>query len=784
MSFTAETYPNFMHNLYPTRIKYLVFILLLCCTDAAMGNTPGIINTLSLGEANHRYDVNSAAQASGLYPCPLGLNKTELTELNSIERTTLNTTTLPDFKKNNRYCFFINITNQTNQLNWALHFSNFFIDQVAVYLFDGTRLQKYRSDWIAGISDEKVNILGRAFPLHLEQNKQYLLAVELTADGIVAPPYIALTSKAHYHTWSEGMSYLYSLSTGIIVGLILLALLCSALLKDITFFWFGVSSLLLFSFFAIRSHLGIFVLHSTPGLPVWIWLWASATTTSVLLFARAFLLPEPSTRPIKKIFDLCIAYFLWVALLSLFLPKQWNLALYSLNGIIMMSIIFYAGIARVIESGRYYLIFMLGWVPVLFSLVEHVAIIVFEPMDYTSTLSYKILREPFYQIAHMLIHFVAMLIRIDALKKEKYQAEMRNEAKSRFLASVSHDLRQPLHSMGMFLAHLDAHINSTAGKKVLGKVYSLHTAMNDSFKTLMDLSRLEAGAVKLNNENIDMGLLIARMRLEFEPYAASKGLKIKFRCNIKKLHTDPELLERILKNLLGNAIKYTEKGGVLLGFRRRKGKLLIQTWDTGCGISAADQRVVFDIYERSEKVSTSHSGMGIGLAIVKHLVELLDGEITVKSTEKRGTLFQITLPYIDNSVHPPVSQNDNKVNSGVRIVLDITSTQRITQVTGSLKAWGYLTAGESHTVASEPITLVISESDTLPTAESMTASASHFEEQYGNVVIALFCAEVDRELAGKLTALNVHILSPHYRPAQLRSLIRYLESFQLKNMQQ
>lgn len=781
-----------MPSLYPTRTTCLVFILLLCCTAAAMGNTPGTINTLSLGEANHRYDVNSAAQASGLYPCPLGLNKTELTALNSIERTTLKTTALPDFKQNNHYCFFINITNQTNQLNWALHFSNFFIDQVDVYLFDGTTLQEYRSDWLAGINDEKVNILGRAFPLQLEQNKHYLLAVELTADGMVAPPYIALTSKAHYHTWSEGMSYLYSLSTGIIVGLILLALLCSALLKDITFFWFGVSSLLLFSFFAIRSHLGIFVLHSTPGLPVWIWLWASATTTSVLLFARAFLLPEPSTRPIKKIFDLCIAYFLGVALLSVFLPKQWNLALYSLNGIIMMSIIFYAGIARVIESGRYYLIFMLGWVPVLFSLVEHVAIVIFEPAAYTSTLSYKILREPFYQIAHMLIHFVAMLIRIDALKKEKYQAEMRNEAKSRFLASVSHDLRQPLHSMGMFLAHLDAHIHSTAGKKVLGKVYSLHTAMNDSFKTLMDLSRLEAGAVKINNENIDLGLLIARMRLEFEPYASTKGLKIRFRCNIKKLHTDPELLERILRNLLSNALKYTEKGGVLVGFRRRQGHLLIQVWDTGCGISTADQRVVFDIYERSEKVSASHSGMGIGLAIVKHLVELLDGEITVKSAdksrlpdklgmhEKNGTVFEIKLPHTKDCNHAFDNYSDDSDKKGVRIKLDLHQTQILNQVSDSLKNWGYLTADYSHTEKSAPITLIITECTKPLTLDSMSARVSTFEKQFGNVVIALFCDDIDRELAGKLGALNVHILSTRYRPAQLRSLIRYLESFQLK----
>lgn len=775
--------------------RYLAFVVLLSLATLAKGTSPQPSDSLLLSNPNTLYDVNSAQQASGLYACPQGLTRTDLAssdskipdladlqndQLQNIERAALKTTTLPKFKQNHRYCFFIKVRNETEQNKWKLHFSNFFIDRIDVSLFDGSTSREYRSDWLTGISDEKINVLGRAFSLRLENDKEYFLAMELSADGVVAPPYFALMSEARYHTWSTGMNDIYISSVGVILGLILVALLCSAILKDVTFFWFGISSLFLFSSLALRSHLGFFVFHSAESLSGWIWLWASATTLSILLFARSFLLPEAVESPLKKVFDVCIIYFFAVLLLSQFLPKNWNIAIYSLNAIIMMTVIFYAGIARVIGSGRYYLIFMLGWVPVLFSFLEHIAIVVIEPEAGESTLSYKILREPFYQIAHMLIHFVAMLIRIDTLKKEKYQAEMKNEAKSRFLASVSHDLRQPLHSMGMFLAHLNDHVNTKSGQNVLAKVYGLHAAMNDSFNKLMDLSRLEAGAVKLNTENIDLSRLIARMRLEFEPYACTKGLKIRFKSTVKSFNSDPVLFERILRNLLTNAIKYTEQGGVLVGFRTRKNHLLIQVRDTGCGISADDQGVIFDIYERSEKTSSSHKGMGIGLAIVKHLVDLLGGTIDIKSEEKKGTLFQIKLSYTEALNQEFDHLTDKSVKTGLRIVLDLPNNQARDQVSGSLKNWGYLTAGESQDEGVAPITLIITECDELLTAESMSKSVSNFEEQYGNVVIAMFCDNVERELAAKLTALNVHILSAHYRPAQLRSLIRYLESFLLK----
>ena len=768
-------------------VLVLLLILLIGFTMPTVGAVPDTGNVLILSDPKARHDVNSAPQASGLYACPQGLSPDAVVKpqrmamLDRIDPHSLQTTTLPDFQKNHRYCMFIAFRNETDQYQWKLHFSNFFLQKVKLILWDGTSLQAYQSDWASGVDTESINVLGRAFSLKLEQNKDYFMVVELTARGLVAAPYVALMTKHQYQTWSAAMSNLYSVSTGVVMGLVLMALLCSVILKDITFFWFGISSLFLFSIFAMRSHLGLFVLHGDEYLPPWIWLWATLALLSFMLFARSFLLPEPEDRPIKKIFNLSIVIFLFSLLLSHFLPRQWSVAMYLLDSIIMMVLIFSAGIVRVIEKGRYYLIFMLGWVPVLFSLVELVGTVTIEPEPGVSTLSYKILREPFYQIIHMLIHFVAMLIRIDTLKKEKHQAEMKNEAKSRFLASVSHDLRQPLHSMGMFLAHLNDYVSSSAGQNVLTKVYGLHTAMNDSFKKLMDLSRLEAGAVKLNNEQVDLRLLIARMQLEFEPYACAKGLKIRFRSNIKKLDADPELLERILRNLLSNAIKYTEEGGVLVGFRRRRDHLLIQVWDTGCGISADDQCMIFDIYERSEKVSASHKGMGIGLAIVRHLVDLLGGEILVRSTEsntraKTGTLFQVKLPYTDVSHQ----ETESKAKTGLRIIVDLPDAPMLSKVSGSLKSWGYLTTDESSEGGSVPITLIIMACADQLTAESMTECVSHLEEQYGNVVIGLFCDNVDRELAGKLTALNVHILSAHYRPAQLRSLLRYLESFLLK----
>ncbi len=760
--------------------RCLVFVLLCTVASIAAGGIPRAANSLLLNDSNIRYEINSARQGSGFFTCPEGLVSASGVDLANLKSHSHITTTLPDFKKNNSYCFFINFRNDTDQTNWMIHFSNFFIDQVKFVLINGSEPYANNRYFSTGLNDENINVLGRSFSLRLEQNKSYFLAIELIADGLVAPPYIGLMTERSYQDWSTGMDTIYNLSVGIILGLILVALLCSVILKDITFFWFGTSSLLLIFFFAIRSYIGFHFVYAAEGLPSWIWLWASTTMVSMLLFASSFLLPEPATGPITKVFNICIGYFLAVLLLSQFLPQSWNTAIFSANAFLMMAVIFYAGSVRVFYSGRYYLIFLLGWVPVMFSFLELVAVVAFEPETGSSTLSYKIIREPFYQIAHMLIHFAAMLIRIDALKRQKYQAEIQNEAKSRFLASISHDLRQPLHSMGMFLAHLNDHISSKSGQSVLAKVYALHASMNDSFKKLMDLSRLEAGAVRQNMESIDLNRLIARMRLEFEPYAYEKGLKIRFKTTLDNIYSDPLLIERIMRNLIANAIKYTDQGGVFVGFRARKDHFLIQVWDTGCGISTVDQRMIFDIYRRSEKVSRSHAGMGIGLAIVKHLVELLGGNIDVRSKEQKGTLFQIRLPLSNSFSDASDRRSDSSIKSGLRIILDLTNTQTLNQVSGSLKNWGYLTEDRSTAKGSSPATLIITEINELPTLKSMSELISNYKALYGNVVMTLFRDDIDRELADKLTALNVYILSPSYRPAQLRSLIQYLESFLLK----
>ncbi|WP_045825956.1 ATP-binding protein [Teredinibacter turnerae] len=765
----------------PSPTKYLLLLLLsfsplVFSETTAVQPAAGDFSYLLLLTQNHdAYELNTARQASGLFPCESGLTTDVIRNFSVSRHAAQKTTTLPNFRRNPHYCFLIRVQNQTAQQSWVLHFSNFYIDKIKAHVQTGEHAQEFFSDFSQGFGNTRLNVLGRGFDLHLEPNTTYNIAIELTADGIVAPPYLRLTTAAAYTSWSNNMGYIYSLAIGVIIGLILISLCCAAVLRDSTFLWFSLSSIFLLSFLCYRSVVGIKLFGYSPETSWWLWLWISALQISTVMFARAFLTEETPSARFQRLFDGTLIYFALSLALSFVLPLKLNMALFVFNGVVMMMLILLAGLDKLVRRGRYYLLFMLGWLPVLYALVELGFVALRVPDGYTSTLSYKVVREPFFQIAHMLIHFIAMLIRINELKKQSFLATMRNDAKSRFLASASHDLRQPLHSMGMFLAHLSEHIQNKSSRVLLSKVFQLHEQMNQSFGTLMELSRLEAGAEEAHIERVNLNSLLASLRVEYEPQAQSKGLNLRFYCTVNHLTTDPVLLERILRNLLSNAIKYTDRGGVLLGVRRRDQYLLIQVWDTGQGITSESRNVIFDIYQRSQHANSDHAGMGIGLAIVRHSAELLHGAITLRSRAGRGSVFELRLPAIE-APSLPAGSRETSTADRLRIVVELSETTLRSQVNACLHSWGYLASDQTASDQNAAVTLVIGESPGEADYEALVAHAQSLEARFGNVVQAQFGGTVERALAAKLTSLNVHTLSSEFRPAELRSLLRYLEA--------
>lgn len=225
-------------------------------------------------------------------------------------------------------------------------------------------------------------------------------------------------------------------------------------------------------------------------------------------------------------------------------------------------------------------------------------------------------------------------------------AETANRAKSQLLAAASHDLRQPLHALGLYVAALAARATGAEVRPLVGSVQRAVAALESQFEQLLDLSRLEAGAIQPAQVRVALAPLFARVAAELKPQADAKGLVLRVASTRRAVRSDPAMLERIVRNLVANAIRYTEAGGVLLGARQCGACIAIDVIDTGIGIPVEHHARIFEeFYQvREPRSSRSHAGMGLGLAIVRRLAALLGHRIEVASQVGRGSRFRVLAP--------------------------------------------------------------------------------------------------------------------------------------------
>ena len=244
-----------------------------------------------------------------------------------------------------------------------------------------------------------------------------------------------------------------------------------------------------------------------------------------------------------------------------------------------------------------------------------------------------------------------------ALDLARQEAINANEAKSRFLAHASHDLRQPLHAAGLFLESLDDHLGSQRNAEVIQKVRSSLAGLSKLFDTLLDVTLLDTGQIEINNQAVGISSVFEHLESEFSPIANNEDVLLRFVQSELTVRTDPFVIRRMLQNLLSNAIRNSQGGSVLVGCRRRNNGVDIQVLDNGIGISDADQKLVFDEFTRlaSDRSGETKSGLGLGLAIVARLAQMLNLDVTVKSTLGKGSVFSIVgLDVVDISAIQPI----------------------------------------------------------------------------------------------------------------------------------
>lgn len=371
------------------------------------------------------------------------------------------------------------------------------------------------------------------------------------------------------------------------------------------------------------------------------------------------------------------------------------------------------------------------------------------------------------------------------LLRQKEAAERANLAKSRFLAAASHDLRQPIHALGLYIGALRNAALAPELLAIAGRMEASIEAMDRLFAAILDISRLDAGVVEVRAETFALDPLVAAVCDEFREQARSKGLRLRYKRGGRHVRADRVLLERILRNLLSNAVRYTDRGEVRVRCCLRGGAVAIQVWDSGCGISEADLPLIFEEYFQVGNFERDREkGLGLGLAIVRRLSTLLGAEIKARSRLGRGSCFEIRLPpgrEADASVRSAPDEASAATEAGLVVVVDDEAAVR-DAMRAALSSWGYsVVAAEGGRQAlaalqasAEAPTLLLCDLR-LRRGEDGLAVVEQFRARFGAALPAvLVTGDTAPERVAQAHASRIHLLHKPVSSGKLRAIVRNL----------
>ena len=261
------------------------------------------------------------------------------------------------------------------------------------------------------------------------------------------------------------------------------------------------------------------------------------------------------------------------------------------------------------------------------------------------------------QVRHRTEELNNVLSRLEGMNAElshaRDEAERANRFMTRFFTAVGHDLLQPLHAARLTLSELNDVQKTPDALRLSSNISSALTTIEELLTSILDISKLDAGAFVPKIQAVALGDMFQQLALATEPMARRKNLELRWRPTGLAVHSDPLMLRRILQSLIANAVRYTDRGGLLLAARKRNNSVSIEVWDTGPGIAIAERERIFEEFQRgmaSER--TGGAGFGLGLSIVKRMSEALNHTLDFHSRPGRGTSFAITAPIADRPLTP------------------------------------------------------------------------------------------------------------------------------------
>jgi Na+/proline symporter/CheY-like chemotaxis protein len=375
------------------------------------------------------------------------------------------------------------------------------------------------------------------------------------------------------------------------------------------------------------------------------------------------------------------------------------------------------------------------------------------------------------------------LTRLNAeLERAKAEADDANVSKTRFVAAASHDILQPLNAARLYVTSLIERQGGGEDGDLVRNVDASLEAVEEIFAALLDISRLDTGAMQPEIADFRIDELLARLEVEFAPLAREKGLALKFMPCSLAVRSDRRLLRRLLQNLVSNAIKYTQSGRVLVGCRRRGGHLRVEVYDTGIGIPHAKRRAVFKEFHRLDQGARVARGVGLGLSIVERIGRVLDCEVTVKSAVGRGSRFSVKVPRAVTSlsrlaIHPAAKVAPGKLAGTCVLCID-NEPSILAGMETLLGGWG------CRVITAADLTAALAAVEALGTEPDGLLVDYHLDGSNGLAAIAelrrrfraelpaiLITADRSVDVRENARAAGVHLLNKPIKPASLRVLV-------------
>lgn len=371
-----------------------------------------------------------------------------------------------------------------------------------------------------------------------------------------------------------------------------------------------------------------------------------------------------------------------------------------------------------------------------------------------------------------------------ALGAAKEEAETANRSKTRFLAAASHDLLQPVNAARLSISALADLDVPPEARAIAGQVERGLQTIEDLIKTLLDISKLDAGIVRPQLQPVFLPDLLAELAESFKPFAERKGLRLSARCPDLTVTSDVVLLQRILQNLVSNAVRYTSAGGIVLAARRRGGGVRVEVTDTGCGISAEERDLVFEEFFRggARTASGEEPGLGLGLSIVQRMAQALDHPLTLASRPGHGTHVALALPLsaIPAAAAPPAPVATRLSGAHVLVVENDASTAdalaRLLQNWDARVSTFRDLAGVRAAVAAgaAPPDILVLDYHLDEGACGLDVAAYLRAGRADPLPVIVTTADHTGDVEARVAAAGAELVRKPIKPAQLRSLLTYM----------